>query len=101
MAICPNKNRKRALMGGNPGCQGKVEVTVMVPITLGLRRMPKGGDHILDVVNKTSQKTHRVKWRTIFAQLMAGNWDIRCDTCGWSLKAMGRGLQPRKGRGKR
>ena len=96
MAICPNKNRKRALMGGHPGCQGKLEIVVMVPVSLGVRRMPKGCEDVLDVVNKTAQKSHRVNWRTIMARIESGDCDVRCDTCGWSLKAMGRGLQARK-----
>lgn len=99
MAICPNKHRKRALGGlGTPGCKGGLEVVVMVPVILGVRRIPKGSEDILDVINKTSQKTHRVNWRTIIKQLMAGNWDLKCNHCDWSLKAMSRGLNAKKRR---
>jgi hypothetical protein len=99
MAVCPNKHRKRVLGGmGKPGCQGSLEITVMVPVTLGVRRVPKGSEDILDVINKTSKKSYRVNWRTIFQQIAAGQWDLKCDECSWSLKAMSRGLTARKRR---
>lgn len=80
-------------MSGTPGYGGSLEVTVMVPIIVKVRRAPKAGESILDVINKISQKTHRVNWRTIFEQLIAGQWDLKCNTCTWSLKSMFRGLQ--------
>ena len=98
MAQCPNKNRVRAdkMGGGEAGCSGRLELVLLVLVTLPLKRLPRGNDGFSEIVSKRFQTSgKRVDGDALNAAYRNGS-DIVCDSCGWSLKRAVRAVCDRK-----
>ena len=87
MAKCPNRNRKRVgLGGGQPGCMGRVELVVSVPVVLACKRLPRGADGANTLMTHRARHSGvRVAGDVLKRLVDAGKYDTVCDQCGWSL----------------
>lgn len=87
MAKCPNRNRKRAgLGGGHPGCEGTVELVLQVPVVISLKRLPRGSDGFEELATQRVRRAGvRVQPESLERLVHHGKYDCICSICGWSL----------------
>lgn len=92
MAKCPNRKRKkyRANGRGKVGCEGTLQLKLLVPMVFPTNRWPKRLDP-LDVFNRTlfapvRKYGRRVSAREVLAAIGVGRWNLVCPVCGWCLK---------------
>lgn len=93
MAKCPNRKRTKRLANkrGKLGCQGTLQLKLLVPMVFDTNRWPKRLDPE-DVFNRAlfapvRKSGRRITPREILAAIQVGRWNLVCPVCGWVLKA--------------
>jgi len=95
MAVkCPNRTRTKRISkaGGTPGCQGRLEVILTVPIVVPCKSLqrPYSAEATL---TRRALKGARVKPDAILEAFASkATSDIRCSLCGWSYRRLMAGL---------
>lgn len=95
--MCPNRNRTKRLTrgGGKPGCQGRLEVVLTVPVVLSCKslRTPHDPERTLP---RRALKGVRVPGGALLEAFHSRSTsDIRCPSCGWSYRKLQSGLSPK------
>jgi hypothetical protein len=95
MVSCPNRNRKKRVHkgGGVPGCQGHLQIVLLVPISLPMTRSARRSLDFDRVVGHAIKKRGiKIKPAQLEAAFMRGV-DLVCDHCGWSYRRVLNGLK--------
>jgi hypothetical protein len=100
MGSCPNRKRRKRIHkgGGDLACPGKLQVVLLVPITV---KMVRSAKHSLDWERVVSATVKRRGLRIKPAQLEAAfqrGADIACDSCGWSFRRIVNGIKAESAR---
>ncbi len=101
MAKCPNSRRKTiGPGGGSAGCHGVLLAVFQVPVTVPVKRIPRGGDQSVERMGKvlhakTVRRGARVEPAEFAKLFVTGRYNVFCPTCGWSMAASVRGRSRR------
>lgn len=97
---CPNRTRRSrlGLGGGTVSCQGRLEVVLIVAVSLPLKGMGKGSRRAWPLFEDVVCASERRRGVRLSPLTLAGAYhasgagahraDIRCDSCGWSLRRL-------------
>lgn len=91
-AKCPNRKRKKRLANGRGkcGCEGTLQLKLLVPIMLPANRWPRTTDPqaVFDraLYGTVRKSGYRLNPRELFAAIAVGRWNLQCPSCGWTLK---------------